>query len=151
MSVTVTLPTEYGYVLLAASSTFFLSLLHAINTGRFRHKAGIAYPTCYATEQHAKENQNAFLFNCAQRAQANYLEHQPSVIAALLIAGLQYPLVSAGLGFGWAVNRWIYMVGYTKPSWGAKGAGRLKGVLFFVCQLALYGLAGWTGLQIVKA
>jgi hypothetical protein len=47
--------------------------------------------------------------------------------------------------------RYVYMVGYTKPSWGKNGAGRLKGGLFWLAQFGLIGLSIATGVQLVKA
>lgn len=46
-----------------------------------------------------------YLFNCAQRAHGNYLESLTTVALSLLIAGVQYPTLSAGAGAGWLVGR----------------------------------------------
>lgn len=89
-----------------------------------------------------------YLFNCAQRSHTNFLENQPSVIAALLIAGINYPLSSAALGLGWVVSRVLYAVGYTSPS-HERGKGRAKGLAFFIFQYLLFGLAGWTSVQMI--
>lgn len=37
------------------------------------------------------------------------------------------------------------MVGYSRSSPESKGHGRYKGSAFWLCQLGLIGLAGWTG------
>ncbi|KAI6473347.1 hypothetical protein MCOR17_002645 [Pyricularia oryzae] len=42
-------------------------------------------------------------------------------LGALLIAGLKYPIPSAGLGAGWVFSRFIYASGYT--TFGPKGRG----------------------------
>ncbi len=46
----------YSYVILAATSTFFLNLAHVQNTGKYRKPAAIDYPNAYATAQQAKED-----------------------------------------------------------------------------------------------
>jgi len=73
------------------------------------------------------------------------------VLAALLIAGLRHPVLAAALGFGWSLNRWLYMVGYTTPSWGKNGMGRMRGGAFWLCQFALFGLSAWSGWEMVRA
>lgn len=140
-----------SYVLLAASSTFILSFIHGLNTGSKRKAAGVAYPAPYASTEVAAKDPKAFAFNCAQRAHANYLENQPSVIAAMLVAGLQYPVATAVLGATWIVNRYIFMVGYSKPEWGAEGKGRLRGGLSWLAQLGLFGLSVAVGVNMVRA
>merc|ERR1712217_662734 len=84
-----------------------------------------------------------YLFNCAQRAHGNYLENQPSVAIALLVAGVQYPLWSAGLGAAWLVFRIAYAVGCTRED-ESGGEGRLIGAPFWFAQLGLFGLTLWT-------
>ena len=66
----------------------------------------------------------------------------------MLIAGVQYPLWTASLGALWIVSRIVYAVGYTDPS-KTKGEGRLYGAPFWLAQLGLFGLAGWTGVKMV--
>jgi glutathione S-transferase len=46
------------------------------------------------------------------------------------------------------VQRVIYAVGYTDKS-KTKGEGRLYGSGFWLAQLGLYGLAGWTGVKML--
>ena len=140
-----------SYVLLAASSTFILSFIHGINTGAARKASGILYPTPYASTELAAKDPKAHAFNCAQRAHANYLENQPSVVAAMLVAGLQYPVTTAVLGATWIVNRYIFMVGYSKPEWGPDGKGRLRGAGFWLAQLGLFGLSAAVGVNMIRA
>jgi glutathione S-transferase len=66
----------------------------------------------------------------------------------MLIAGVRYPLWSAGLGAFWMVSRVIYAVGYTDKN-KTKGQGRLYGSGFWFAQLGLFGLAGWTGVKML--
>jgi len=144
---TLEIPQEYGYVLLAATSTFILGSIHGANTSSYRKAAGILYPNAYASDALAKGKPEAYAFNCAQRAHANYIENQPSLVGALLIAGLMFPLTAAAMGAGWSVSRYLYMLGYCRPSWGENGNGRYKGVTFLVFQFGLMGMAGYTALK----
>jgi glutathione S-transferase len=138
--------THYSsYVILAATSTFVLNLVHTQNTGMYRKPAGIDYPNAYATTQQCKEDPKAFAFNCAQRAHANYSENHATALVAMLLAGLQFPVTSAVLGFGWTLSRLAYMVGYSRSMPESKGRGRYKGSAFWFCQVGLIGLAGWVG------
>lgn len=87
-----------SYVLLAATSTIILNQIHGINTGKYRKAAKVAYPGAYAPS--SRTDTEAFMFNCAQRAHANYIENQPSLLAALMLAGLKFPLSAAVMGLG---------------------------------------------------
>lgn len=55
----------------------------------------------------------------AQRAHANFSENVTPFMANLLITGLRYPLLAAGLGSGWLAGRVLYTIGYTSN--GPKG------------------------------
>ncbi|KAK4942922.1 hypothetical protein LTR66_012627 [Elasticomyces elasticus] len=179
MSYTLTVPKEYGYVLMTAASTFWvpfnpcpfpppplsqateltnprpkIAQWHSIRVGPFRKAAQIPYPQLYATPSQfasatsAEQKLNMYLFNCAQRSHGNFIENQPSFLAALLIAGLRYPVASSVLGAVWSLSRIVYAVGYTKKD-GKDGAGRLLGSPFWLAQMALYGMAGLVGWKMV--
>lgn len=135
---------NYGYVLLAATSTFILATWHGINTGVYRKAAKVDYPAAYAPSSRTDEAANKF--NCAQRAHANFGENHPSMLGALLLAGLKFPITSAIMGAGWTVARYAYMRGYSK---GGNGKGRYQGSAFWLFQFGLMGLAGWSGLGMV--
>ncbi|KAI6355878.1 hypothetical protein MCOR25_008084 [Pyricularia grisea] len=120
-AITLTLPGDYGYVLLAAASSFFLQTYHMVLSSKARKESGLAYPIAYAEAQVTAKDPKAFAFNCAQRAQTNFTENLTPFLGALLISGLKYPIPSAGLGAGWVVSRIIYASGYT--SFGPKGRG----------------------------
>ena len=68
---------EYGYVLAVAVSSALVNQWHGINVGKYRKKAGIKYPACYADNALAEKDPAANQFNCAQRAHANYVEQLP--------------------------------------------------------------------------
>lgn len=128
-------------------------MYHGLRVGSFRRPAGIKYPQAYADSYDLQAadpelKKKMYLFNCAQRAHANYLENSGSTSLALLIAGLGYPLTSSVLGGLWLLFRTMYMVGYTRTD-KTNGSGRLIGSGFWICQAVLFGLAGWVGVKMV--
>jgi len=146
---TLTISNDYGYVILAATSTFVVNIFHSFKTGGYRKSSGIMYPNAYATPEQAKADTNAYLLNCAQRAHANFTENQTSTITALLIGGIYYPLTAAVCGAGWSVSRYLYLTGYcslAKPN----GKGRYNGITHNLFQLVLFGLSVATGVQMVR-
>ncbi|KAK5127998.1 hypothetical protein LTR85_005115 [Meristemomyces frigidus] len=147
------LPKEYGYVIIATAGTFFLSLWHGARVGSFRKAAGITYPKAFAdsgdlSSAEPEKKKAMYLFNCAQRAHSNYLEHLSSVSVALLVAGIEYPIASSIMGAGWLVCRTLYAVGYTRAD-KTKGEGRLMGLPFALFEIGLFGLTSWTGIKMV--
>lgn len=82
----------------------------------------------------------AYQFNCAQRAHANFLENAPQTMLSILVAGVKYPQLAAGLGAAWAAFRVLFLHGYVytdKP----QGQGRYNGMMFWLAQGALWGLS----------
>ena len=57
--------------------------------GPYRRAAKVPYPNAYASAAECKESKEKYLFNCAQRSHANFLEHQPQMLVGLLIGGLK--------------------------------------------------------------
>jgi len=134
MPFTLELPSEYGYVLLVATSSFFVNLYHVKLTVGARKKAGLKYPISYASEELAAKDANAMAFNCAQRAHANFTENLAPFLGELLISGTKFPLLAAGLGAGWVLARILYATGYA----GSGPPGRRRGALgHFVFDTAL--------------
>ncbi|PQE21653.1 glutathione S-transferase protein [Rutstroemia sp. NJR-2017a WRK4] len=142
---TITLDPNYGYVILAATSTFFLSTVHGFNTGAYRKAAKVDYPAAYAPS--SRTDAEAHRFNCAQRSHSNYTENHVSAVLPLLIAGTKFPLTAAAMGGAWTVSRYMYMRGYSQG--GEGGKGRYKGIYFWLFQLGLMGMAGWVGVDMV--
>ncbi|KAK3403158.1 membrane-associated proteins in eicosanoid and glutathione metabolism [Sordaria brevicollis] len=144
MAIIVTLPDEYGYVLLATVSTFFVNIFHSINTGKARKASGIKYPAAYASEEVAAKDPKAFTFNCAQRAHANFTENLTPAIGSILIAGLKYPVLAGALGGLWSLSRVFYAVGYTKS--GPQGRTTF-GIVSSLSLFALKLTAAYTAVQ----
>jgi len=157
--VTVEIPAEYGYVVATAVSTFFLATWHGLRVGSFRKAAKIPYPYEYASYEQVStappaRQQAMYLFNCAQRAHQNFNENYPSALAAMLIAGVKYPMATTALGMVWGVNRVVYAVGYTKVEEKGErkgGVGRYYGILWQLAHLGLAVLAGKTGWDIAMS
>ncbi|KAK0122012.1 hypothetical protein ONS95_010276 [Cadophora gregata] len=141
---TITLDPNYGYVLLAAASTFVMNAIHTVNTGNYRKAAKVPYPAAYAPD--TRTDDAAVKFNCAQRAHAHFIENQVTALGSLILAGLRFPLTAAVFGLGWSVSRYFYMTGYCK---GGTGKGRYNGITFWLFQLGLLGLTGYNGLAMI--
>jgi len=150
MSIAISVPKEYGYVLLTATGTFFLSTWHAMRVGPFRKAAGVPYPNQYASPEEIataatpEKAQSLHLFNCAQRAHYNYLENYVAFLPAMLLAGLRFPVSAAVTGLLWAGFRTAYAVGYTRAD-KKNGKGRLAGSGFWLAQFVAFGMVGWMG------
>jgi len=148
MVFTLTLPTEFPYVLAVATSAFFVNSYHAILTGGARRKSGLKYPISYATEEQAAKDPAAATFNCAQRAHSNFTENLTPLVGEMLIAGLQFPVISASIGGAWVFARIMYARGYVKN--GPQGRMRWS-TLHFVSDLALKLLAAYTSVTFVMS
>ncbi|KAL9021207.1 MAG: hypothetical protein Q9185_001608 [Variospora sp. 1 TL-2023] len=145
-TIQLSIPAEYGYVLVTASLTSIVALFHTQQTSKYRRLAKVPYPNAYATPAEAKESREKYLFNCAQRAHANFLEHVPQFYTTLLISGLRFPRFSAAMGAVWLAGRIVYALGYTDPS-KEKGAGRRMGSFFYAGALGLLLGSLWTGAE----
>ncbi|KAF2191486.1 membrane-associated proteins in eicosanoid and glutathione metabolism [Zopfia rhizophila CBS 207.26] len=152
--VTIDIQSEYGYVLLAAVSTFAVGQWLGGRVNGYRKAAKIPYPYEYASYEQVQTASPAsskamLLFNSAQRAHQNFNENHPSAVAAMLIAGLKYPQAAAILGATWSVNRVIYGWGYTMDMKGGKG--RYYGILWMLAHFGLIGYAGKAAWDIARA
>ncbi|KAF4121781.1 glutathione S-transferase [Geosmithia morbida] len=145
MALTIVVPDEYGHVLVAIACTFFVNIYHGFVTGHHRKASGVLYPNAYASDELAKKDPKVYKFNCAQRCHSNFLENYVSVLPALLISGLRFPITSAILGVIWCVGRVIYTMGYTSDS-GPKG--RLTGGgISHIGDVGLYVLCTYTAVM----
>jgi glutathione S-transferase len=90
MSLTVQFPSEYGYVLAAASGSFIVNYLHFILTARFRKASGLLYPIPYATEEQAKKDPNAFKFNCGTWHTRHRVQRHPEPLLHQLLSVVSF-------------------------------------------------------------
>lgn len=149
MSLSITVPQGYGYtVLVALGAIPLLAQLQGVVPGSLRKSAQVLYPNMYATAEQAKNNKQAYKYNCAQRAHGNLLENMSQVIASILFAGLFYPTAAPLLGAAWTACRIIYAYGYItsdKP----QGKGRYPGLGMWIPQLGLWGLCIAAGFKML--
>jgi glutathione S-transferase len=138
------IPQNYGRVLLTASAALVLSTVHSFSIGLyFRPRAHILLPQLYATAEQVAADPNAYVYNCAQRAHANYVENLFPAVGAMLLGGLRNPQTATWWGLGWMGMRLAYLWNYTRSSGVTvvhgrppMGMGTAMGV--WVCQFALY-------------
>ncbi|KAF9786781.1 membrane-associated proteins in eicosanoid and glutathione metabolism [Thelephora terrestris] len=146
MSVSITVPAQYGFVIAAVASTAWLGLWQGWSVGRARKAAGIAYPQAYAEQAVAEKSEAAFRFNCAQRAHSNTLEIIPYVITMGLIWGLKQPVYSAAALEVWVLARIWYTRGYIKNGPKGRMASMRPG---FLSMFVLFGGGSWAAYKFV--
>ncbi|RMZ90724.1 hypothetical protein DV736_g2053, partial [Chaetothyriales sp. CBS 134916] len=102
-----------SYVILLSLGVIpVLSFGHGMVVGSLRKPARIPYPNPYATAEQAEKSKDAYKFNCAQRAHAQFLENMPQTMLTMLVGGLSYPRAVAYLGVGWIISRVLFAYGY---------------------------------------
>ena len=93
MVFTITVPNEYGWVVLGAGiGSIVTNIVLSAPVMKARKELDVPLPNLYATpgvHKHADE------FNRIQRSHQNYLETIDSYIAMTLLGGLKYPLLCA--------------------------------------------------------
>ena len=73
------------------------------------------------------------------------------MLVGLMIGGLRYPVLSAGLGVAWCLARLGYMRGYCRAD-RENGSGRVPWfVMGFLTHLGFIGMGGLAGLMTVMA
>ncbi|CRG90500.1 hypothetical protein PISL3812_07544 [Talaromyces islandicus] len=138
---TITIPENYGIVIgVALGAIPLLSWFQGSIVTSLRKPAGVPYPHHYASIEQCKANPAAEKFNCAQRAHGNLMENMSQTMLYILVAGLKWPQASAVIGSAWVISRIVYTYGYIYSS-KARGAGRLYGATFWLCQGALWGMS----------
>ena len=70
----------------------------------------------------------------------------PQTMLTMLVAGLSYPLVTAGLGLGWVACRVLYAYGYITSD---DPKGRSMGLGFWLFQGGIWGLTAYTALKLI--
>lgn len=128
-----------------------------IRAGSYRRAAKVPHPSVHVSTEtiakasSAQEKRAMYLFNCAQRAHHNVLENYSTVLSAMLIGGLKYPVSAASLGAVWVLGRIVYAFGYTSTSpKNVDGSGRFFNGGFHlaaVSHVALVLLVGKMGLD----
>mmetsp|Transcript_649 Transcript_649/g.944 ORF Transcript_649/g.944 Transcript_649/m.944 type:complete len:145 (-) Transcript_649:204-638(-) len=118
---TLEISSDFGYVIIVAGLSWLVNMYNSVLVMKARKKYGVEYPNLYAleTNKHKKE------FDSTQRGHQNFLENWAPVVIVMILNGLVYPKLSAGLGLTWVVGRVLYSIGYS-----TKGpSGRMAGAL----------------------
>ena len=98
------LPAEYGWVVLTGIGSIFMVTWKGVMVGRARKKFKVEYPTMYSDTEP--------VFNCVQRSHQNTLENYPAFLFLLATAGLAHPRLAAAAGWVWIAGRVAYGLGY---------------------------------------
>ena len=69
------LTVDTSFVLLAATSTFFINSLHVVLTSNARKASGLKYPIPYASNDLAEKDSKAYKFNCGMHPQTPSPQH----------------------------------------------------------------------------
>ena len=125
MSFTITVPDNYGYVVLSSVIGHFGA--NMVLSGRVmgaRKKFNVQYPNLYAVPGYHKD---ADAFNRVQRGHQNVLEGMPLFLCMGLVVGLKHPITSIVLNVVHCIGCVLYQVGYADTTLDAKTARFKKG------------------------
>ncbi|ORY87984.1 hypothetical protein BCR37DRAFT_375968 [Protomyces lactucae-debilis] len=123
--------------MLAAIGTSFVGVWHSMAAGGARKAAGIKYPQTFATPEQEKASKEALIFNCMQRAHANFNESLPIYLLLLAVASVRFPAYASAASAVWLVGRVMYTLGYRTGD----PAKRMQGSAQYIGLLSLLGLA----------
>eukprot|EP00483_Globobulimina_turgida_P005680 UN05690 len=129
------LPSNYGLIGLMMIFNGYILLYLGVCVGKARKKYGVEYPNMYADIHHSKNEKNANIFNCIQRAHQNSLEQQPFFLILSFLAAQQFPLVAGISAFVVNLGRLAYAAGYSTGNPKA----RLRGSFGYLGLLTLLG------------
>lgn len=132
-----------SYVLLVTASSYILSSWLGIRIGPFRKAANVPHPHVSVPRE--------IIANATSLKE----KRDPSFLTAMLIAGLNYPKLSAAAGFVWMLGRVVYAIGYTRDvKQNIKGQGRFFLGGFHAAALSQVGLivlVGKMGVDLLQA
>ena len=125
MTVTMELPSEYGYVILSCVvGPFVSSMMIGGSVMTARKSLDVQYPNLYATPGFHKQ---ADAFNRVQRGHQSMFESLGSFIPAALIGGSKYPLFVSASGIFYCVGSYLFMAGYADTKLEVGTARHMKG------------------------
>jgi glutathione S-transferase len=125
MTVSIELPSEYGYVILSCVvCPFVSSFLIGGSVMAARKSFDVQYPNLYATPGFHKQ---ADAFNRVQRGHQSIFESLGCFIPAALIGGSKYPLFVSVSGIFYCVGSYLYMAGYADTKLDVDKARHMKG------------------------
>ena len=125
MSLTITVPNNYGWVVLGAG---IVPVVTSMWLGGVVMKArkdyDVKYPNLYATP---KYHDKADEFNRVQRGHQNYLENIDQYSIMTFIGGLKHPITCAVGSVLYCIGSILYMKGYADNNLDVKDARYKKG------------------------
>lgn len=151
MSVSITVPESYGYVILSTvvGSLFLVPTLMGVPVMTARKECDVPYPNLYATPGYHKR---ADEFNRVQRGHQNMFESLGTFTIANLIGGLRHPISCTVCSILYSAGCYLYLLGYKdtgkdiKMARYTKGGGikfvGLFGSVFATISVAA-GILGW--------
>ena len=91
--VAMSLPADYGYVIMTGVGAIFMVMWKGIRVGKARKEHGVQYPDMYSPDNKvnlrtlvfALRNNCTQVFNCIQRAHQNTLENLPQFMFLLTV------------------------------------------------------------------
>jgi len=132
------LPEDYGYVILTGVGAIFMTMWKGFKVGAARKKYNVEYPDMYSKDSK--------IFNCIQRSHQNTLENIPTFMFLLTTAGFSHPKVSAAAGWVWIAGRIVYAIGYNT----GEPKARVKGAFGYLGLLTLLGCTIHTAVQTIR-
>ena len=149
MVLTVSLPSEYPFVLVATTIVpFVANMCMGGLVMAARRRCEVPYPNLYATPGFHK---NAEEFNRVQRGHQSMFETMPNMVIMALVGGITYPLATTACAVLYSLGNFLYLIGYSDMNLNVRNArymrgGGLKQVGLYGCFLTCCG-AIWTLLQ----
>ena len=137
----------FGYCVISASTLAFHCYSQAFYISKLRKEYGLSYPDVGTGRYSDKLTDEQWVkFNCYQRAHQNYLETISMDVVWLLLGGIKFPEVAAGLGAIVFIGRQLYASGYRKS--GPEGR-QVGGYISGIGTMSLFGTAIASGLRIL--
>ncbi|CAD5117100.1 unnamed protein product [Dimorphilus gyrociliatus] len=133
----VSIPDNFGYVILTIISSMFMLIYKGLKVGKARKKYNLPYPAMY--------HPDSVVFNCIQRAHQNTLEQYPQFLVLMLFAGIKYPCGATVLGLLWIVSRIVYAHGY----YTGDPSKRTRGAFGYIGYFGLIGMSISTALSLL--
>jgi glutathione S-transferase len=126
MTITLTVPDKYGYVILTTCvwSLFLVPSYMGMGVIKARDQFKIPLPNLYATPGYHKE---ADAFNRIQRGHQNMFESLTAFAMMNLIGGLKYPSACSVYALLYSTGCILYQLGYGDTSLDVKTARYKKG------------------------
>ncbi|RKP07917.1 microsomal glutathione S-transferase 3 [Thamnocephalis sphaerospora] len=144
---TLIIPSDFGYVGLAAAGTliYYTALGFSVNGARKKYR--VPPPDMGSGIYASKLDEKDWVaFNNVMRSHLNLSEQLPSYLTLLLIGGLHYPRAAAGAGALFTTGRIIYARGYI----GSGPEGRRAGAMISMASIAsLLGMTIWGSAKLV--